>query len=428
MLSGILSQNESFLAGLNNIENRIAKTNQEITSGIRVNKASDDPGAVSSILSYQGQIDQITQVQSNLTVAASDASAADNALQTATTVLDNIASLGSEGLSQNQTASSRTILANQIQALQQQLVSIANASVGGKYIFGGDSSSIAPYTFDLSSPNGVISNGSAAATKVITDPNGSTRLSGLTASQIFDTRNPSSSSVVLTDAALAASPALNSTAHPGIAQTFTLTIQGQAAPLTVSVSGTPGGYTTQASLLSAVQGAINTALTGGSPALANGTITAGVDSNNQLQLKSTSGVAFTMVDNGADDTAHDSPAGITGTGSPSADNIFAAVASLSVALLSNNTDAMQSALTAVKAGVTHLESAGAFYGNVENWISAANTSASSQIASLTGTLATIKDTDLPTAATEMTLNNTALQAAIQAHASLSNKTLFDYIG
>ena len=135
-----------------------------------------------------------------------------------------------------------------------------------------------------------------------------------------------------------------------------------------------------------------------------------------------------MVDNGVDDTAHDSPAGIGASGNPSGDNIFAAVASLSVALFSNNTADMQTAINALKAGTTHLESSGAFYGNVENWISAANTSASAQIASLTGTLATLKDTDLPTAATELTLNNTALQAAIQAHASLSNKTLFDYMG
>ena len=216
--------------------------------------------------------------------------------------------------------------------------------------------------------------------------------------------------------------------HPGIAQTFSFNIAGQAAPIAVAVNGVPGGYTTQASLLSAVQTALNSALSSASPALPNGTITAGVDSNNYLHFESTSGVSFTVTDNGADDAAHSSPPGISGTGNPGADNIFAAVASLNIALLNNDPASIQSAVTAIKTGITHLTSAAAFYGNVENWISAASASASSQIASLSGSLSAIKDTDLPSAATALTLDNTAFQAAIQAHASLSNKTLFDYLG
>jgi flagellin-like hook-associated protein FlgL len=50
------------------------------------------------------------------------------------------------------------------------------------------------------------------------------------------------------------------------------------------------------------------------------------------------------------------------------------------------------------------------------------------LSTLQASLASIRDTDLPSAITQMTMDQTALQAAISAHASLSNKTLFDYFG
>ncbi len=46
MLSGIDGTNGSFLADLNSIQNRISQDTQQLSSGIRVSQASDDPGAI----------------------------------------------------------------------------------------------------------------------------------------------------------------------------------------------------------------------------------------------------------------------------------------------------------------------------------------------------------------------------------------------
>ena len=56
MLSGINAFNASFLDNVNQTQARIAKDQQQISSGIRVTQASDDPAAVSSILDYQEEI------------------------------------------------------------------------------------------------------------------------------------------------------------------------------------------------------------------------------------------------------------------------------------------------------------------------------------------------------------------------------------
>lgn len=426
MLSGIHGQDGTFLTGLDRIESRISKASQSITSGMRVNVASDDPSAVAPILRYQEQINHLTQVQSNLVVAQSDGTSADNALQSATSILDNISSLASQGLTLSADSNSRKILSDQVQALQSQLVSIANTQVRGNYIFGGDNRNTPPYTLDPTSPNGVAQNTPGIATLTVMDANGFTRNASLSAREIFDTPG-STPGVVLTDATLVAAPALDDTANPGIAQSFTFRIQGQETPLTVSVPGVAGGYATQASLLTAVQGALDMALAAGTPPLAAGTITARTDANGYLRFKGNGTQAFTVTDDGADDTAKDSPAGI-GAGNPGADNIFAAVSSLSVALLSDDTDGIKTAIASLKLGNAHLQTSNAFYGNVLNWINNAQSTAAEQSANLTNAMHVLQDTDMPAAITTLTTSNTALEAAISAHASLPTKTLFDYLG
>src|SRR5579875_251817 len=83
MIKGIEAYNPGFLANLNSIENRLAKENNEISSGIRVQQPSDDPGAIAPILDTQNAIAQVTQVQKNLTLANTTAQTADSALQNA---------------------------------------------------------------------------------------------------------------------------------------------------------------------------------------------------------------------------------------------------------------------------------------------------------------------------------------------------------
>ncbi|MBV9443935.1 MAG: hypothetical protein JO217_14730, partial [Acidobacteriaceae bacterium] len=107
MLNGLYAQNQTFLSDINQIQNRITAEDRQITSGARVSQASDDPSAVTPILSYQNQIDQVTQVQKNLTVATTIAQSSDSALQGASTLLDQVLSIATQGASTTTTASQR---------------------------------------------------------------------------------------------------------------------------------------------------------------------------------------------------------------------------------------------------------------------------------------------------------------------------------
>jgi len=186
MLSGIDGSNASFLADLNRIQNNISQTTNQISSGVRVSQASDDPAAVGSILEDQNQIDQINQVQTNLALAGTDAQTADGALESASSLMNQLISIAGQGTSLTANGTTNTSLAQEVQQIQQQLVSIANTTVDGRYIFGGDDPTTQPYTYTGNAPEGVVQNNTAANTNVISDASGNTIVPRMTAQQIFD--------------------------------------------------------------------------------------------------------------------------------------------------------------------------------------------------------------------------------------------------
>lgn len=215
MLKGISATNAAFVTNLNRLQDRINLTNQQITSQVRVNQPSDDPSAVEPILTAQAEIDRINQVQTNLNMAKTDAATADGALQTANSVMVQLATIAAQGANSTQTASTRTALAQQVQQLEQQLVSIANTSVQGRYIFGGDSPNTQPYSFDGTNPP-VAGVANPTNTGVIRDANGNSIIPTQTAQQIFD--SPAGSVFQAVDALRVA---LQNNDQPGITATTT---------------------------------------------------------------------------------------------------------------------------------------------------------------------------------------------------------------
>src|ERR1017187_4287354 len=93
-----------FLANVNQIEQRIAQANQQISSGKKINVASDSPDQIDSLLQLRADLQRNTQIQSNLTLATADASGADNALSSAVALMDQAIQLGTQGANATQTA------------------------------------------------------------------------------------------------------------------------------------------------------------------------------------------------------------------------------------------------------------------------------------------------------------------------------------
>ena len=66
MLQSFDPVRQKFLADLATINDRINKTQAELTSGYRINRPSDDPRTVGDVLQLQSDIGRVTQVTTNL--------------------------------------------------------------------------------------------------------------------------------------------------------------------------------------------------------------------------------------------------------------------------------------------------------------------------------------------------------------------------
>jgi len=175
-----------FLNGLSILQGQELQTQQQLASGFSVSSAADDPAATQDLVDLGSSLAAYQTYQSSLGNVQAEASAADDAIGSAVTLIQSAQSLGTQGATSTATASQQQNLATQVQALQQQLVSLANTTVAGRYIFGGDVDQSPPYQYDASSATGVDALTGAASTRQIVNPAGETVYQSLTAGTIFD--------------------------------------------------------------------------------------------------------------------------------------------------------------------------------------------------------------------------------------------------
>src|SRR5450432_3270471 len=156
MISSLNASNSAFLAQLNAIQARMDKAQKQLSSGLRINDASDAPDQISELLSARASLASTQQTSQNLTRVKTEVDSAESALQQASTAIQQAQVLGTQGANTTSTADTRTTLGNQVGSIIEQLVGISRTTVEGRYIFSGDNDQTPPYTVDLtqSSPIG----------------------------------------------------------------------------------------------------------------------------------------------------------------------------------------------------------------------------------------------------------------------------------
>jgi flagellar hook-associated protein 3 FlgL len=186
MLSALNPSSQSFIDSLNSIGQRLDRVQQQISSGLRVTSVSDAPDAVSPILQTRASLASNDQVLQNLSLVTTETNSADQALQSATSLMDQARTLAAQASSGTQTPQSLADIGQQVGTVLQQLVGIANTTVEGRFIFSGDSDQTAPYSVDLTQTNPVSAYQGTASTRQVQHPDGTTFAVAETAQQIFD--------------------------------------------------------------------------------------------------------------------------------------------------------------------------------------------------------------------------------------------------
>jgi flagellar hook-associated protein 3 FlgL len=187
---------------LNNLMSRqgqLTETQEQMTSGKRVIKASDDPAAAARAERARALEERTTASERAVDASANSMTLTESALGDAGELLQQarelLVSAGDASYSDAERASKATA----IKAIRDQLLSVANRPDGqGGFVFSGQGSGGAPF---VDKPGGVAFDGVGGSVNVATDEplpltldGGSIWLSGNTGNGVFVTKNVNSSS------------------------------------------------------------------------------------------------------------------------------------------------------------------------------------------------------------------------------------------
>jgi len=186
MIPGLNPANQQFITSVENLNSQLSNTQVQLSTGYRVNQASDAPEEIGDIFETRADLANVNQVTQNLNNVQAQVNAGDSSVQAAIQVLQSAITLGTQSASGTTSPAEFSSGATEAQGLLAQLVSLSNTQVNGVYIFSGDASGSAPYQLDATSPTGVDQLVTAQDTLQIADPTGLTFQIGQTAATLFD--------------------------------------------------------------------------------------------------------------------------------------------------------------------------------------------------------------------------------------------------
>lgn len=185
------AQSMRFLESLRQMETRLGRAQRDVATGKRIVNPSDAPDSISTLLQARADLGRLEQTQTNLVRIKSETNGAEQALQNAVRLFDEVRTLGMSGANGVQTALTRESIAGQIGSILERLVALANTNVGGRYVFAGDHDTNLAYDpADLAQTPPWGPYLGTPATRQAVHPTGVMFRAGLSAEEIFNHPDP----------------------------------------------------------------------------------------------------------------------------------------------------------------------------------------------------------------------------------------------
>jgi flagellar hook-associated protein 3 FlgL len=169
------------IAALGQTQQQINTDLNQISSGTSVAVPSDDPAAAAELVENAAQTSSADQFLRSIGSIQGEISNADSTLNSVITALQQAISLGVEGANGTLNDADRAAIATEVQGIQSQLVSLANLSYQGTYVFAGTANQTAPYVLN----GGAVTYAGNSGTNSVTLGNHFTLQTNLPGSQLF---------------------------------------------------------------------------------------------------------------------------------------------------------------------------------------------------------------------------------------------------
>ena len=133
-------------SNLNRISNELLELREQGATGVKLNKPSDDPGAIRPVLNARAQLQQNDRHLEIMGHAGDKMASTDSYMESVENVLVRVKEIAINSINSSMSQSDLANLANEVAELKEQLLYSANATIDGKYIFAGFEQNTVPFT------------------------------------------------------------------------------------------------------------------------------------------------------------------------------------------------------------------------------------------------------------------------------------------
>ncbi|HEU4628455.1 MAG TPA: flagellar hook-associated protein FlgL [Gemmatimonadaceae bacterium] len=134
-------------------QRQIALASERVTTGLRFQRASEDPIAAAQVMRTSGSLRALEQYRRNVASAQSRTAAEEGVLDQLSTVLTRANELAVSQATGTASAETRAVVKAEVDQLLRFAVSLGNTRHGDAYLFGGAQAAMAPFTLDESDPD-----------------------------------------------------------------------------------------------------------------------------------------------------------------------------------------------------------------------------------------------------------------------------------
>jgi flagellar hook-associated protein 3 FlgL len=138
--------NTQMIRNLGSNTNRMNDLQNQLSSGRRINKPSDDPVGIGYAMRYRSELASNEQYQDNVNSANSWLEFTDSTMGNAGDILQKLRELTVQANTGSNPQSARDAIKSEVQQLYSELVNIGNSDFNGKRVFNGQKTDIGPYT------------------------------------------------------------------------------------------------------------------------------------------------------------------------------------------------------------------------------------------------------------------------------------------
>jgi flagellar hook-associated protein 3 FlgL len=139
---------ENVSSNLGRVTEALFRANEVVSTTRRINRLSDDPVGLVSVLDLRSSLAGVEQMGRNIRMGRSWLTAGESALSQVETLLSDAKSLSVHMASATVGEAQRGNAAESVDGYLRQLLSLANTEVGGRYIFSGTATDTVPFSFD----------------------------------------------------------------------------------------------------------------------------------------------------------------------------------------------------------------------------------------------------------------------------------------